>query len=1226
MAVVFFSAFKVVIREIDGCIDGIERTNGKTEVFVDEKTSIVTYELVEDLIEFGTALEQKEYFRATNILEEMEMSPQSEAMWEQLLNECIENWKLCFAQRCAAALGNVSLARYIQKMNKPGLKCNEEVEGDCSQNWQIRANMFELNGKFKNAEDIYLTHGKAEYAVSMYKKFDLYLDAIELAERINNPNVEQIKKDYISWLLNTDQTDQAAKVYVSMNKFETAIDLYMNAGLPGKAASIILKYGIIQPESFVLNICRALEDTSFHEEAGELYAKIGERQKALDNYVKSNAYAKAIDLSRDYFPKQVVVYEEAFGDYLVSINQIDDALIHYREAHALRKATQVAVSSRRWNDAELLIDQLDSEKNHVYHKELAEYLISSKQYDKAEKYLSKSKKYEKAVLMYVEANMLEQGLILAKSKLSDQQLDCIFAEKALEMERRGLLEEAENLYLAIHKFDDAISMHKTNRNFSKMLELVTTYRNDSLNEAYKYIGKLFEGEGNLKKAEEHYIEAGDWLIAVNMYRENDMWEDALRVAKYLGDYQYSKKLSYMYAAHVGEIMGVKVLVKLNLLETAIDFAAENGALEHAFQLAHASCPTKIVDLHYRYALKLENEQLYIEAEEEFIKARKPKEAVDMYIHQSSWLDAMRVATKYLPSCIKTIYLAQAQAFLNENNLELAEKFFIKATKPELALKMYQDFNQAADARRIVNQYLPHMIHEINTPSYDSNLMMKNEKCNTMKSDFTTRGEYLEKENRYNEAIDVYLEPTEEILSNREELEEVWMHAVRVARCLPQDKKNDVFLNVSANLIKIKNYDKAISILCDSNQFEEAVKVAIGGKCWERAKEIATKNSLLHMIADTTKEDDQCLSNSTGKFESPNCYDRLDYYAGKKEWDNLWDEAAKSNVTMSICNKYSILQINQALLDDDDDCIYSAIKNLYQNSAPDFEENHEVYQNLVIHVLRLTDEREKRSNFFDMIQLFRQVFNTLRSKLLEAIRKSSVCISLDLQQKFDRLFMSVHFTAMLQLFLKFDLFEQALKCAVTLLQYAGTLIPSDKAFYIAGNLCKKQKYLDFAIMLFNHYIDLIEVLDDEDNGNSSSNCIQNNDFSDTNLIPKETIVPKRHYVTEEYNREEIRDWVLSKCMDMTTEHLLPSEMDSTGTIYEVLYNEPISQLPPLLSLESQKSAYCYITGYPLKSGQETLHLKSEHNDNITVDQYDWKTLVQLTHVCPWSGKEQRTLSD
>lgn len=39
-----------------------------------------------------------------------------------------------------------------------------------------------------------------------------------------------------------------------------------------------------------------------------------------------------------------------------------------------------------------------------------------------------------------------------------------------------------------------------------------------------------EAEGQLRKAEHHFLEARDWKAAVNMYRNQDIWEEAYRVS------------------------------------------------------------------------------------------------------------------------------------------------------------------------------------------------------------------------------------------------------------------------------------------------------------------------------------------------------------------------------------------------------------------------------------------------------------------------------------------------------------------------------------------------------------------------------------------------------------------------------------------------------------------------------------------------------------------------
>lgn len=54
---------RVTMFPIKGEIEDIERVGGKTEVVVDEGVNTVSYTLDEGLIEFGTALDDKDYDR-----------------------------------------------------------------------------------------------------------------------------------------------------------------------------------------------------------------------------------------------------------------------------------------------------------------------------------------------------------------------------------------------------------------------------------------------------------------------------------------------------------------------------------------------------------------------------------------------------------------------------------------------------------------------------------------------------------------------------------------------------------------------------------------------------------------------------------------------------------------------------------------------------------------------------------------------------------------------------------------------------------------------------------------------------------------------------------------------------------------------------------------------------------------------------------------------------------
>ncbi len=108
-----------------------------------------------------------------------------------------------------------------------------------------------------------------------------------------------------------------------------------------------------------------------------------------------------------------------------------------------------------------------------------------------------------------------------------------------------------------------------------------------------------------------------------------MWEDAYRIAKNNGGPVASKQVAYLWAKTLGGDSAVKLLTKLGLLEQAIDYAIENCAFDFAFELSKTSSKEKLPEIHAKYAMYLEDEGKFAEAEQEFLKAKKPKEAVLM---------------------------------------------------------------------------------------------------------------------------------------------------------------------------------------------------------------------------------------------------------------------------------------------------------------------------------------------------------------------------------------------------------------------------------------------------------------------------------------------------------------------------------------------------------------------------------------------------------------------
>ena len=232
----------------------------------------------------------------------------------------------------------------------------------------------------------------------------------------------------------------------------------------------------------------------------------------------------------------------------------------------------------------------------------------------------------------------------------------------------------------------------------------------------------------------------------------------------------SKRVAYAWALALGGEAGAKLLTKLGLIEPAIDYALETGAFDHAFELARTCLQRKIPEVHLKHALHLEDEERYKEAEDEFVKANKPREAVEMYIHQQDWDNAMRVAEKFDPAAVPEVLAAEGRAALDRGEFAKAEELFISASKPEMALAMYQDQRMWPEAIRVAQRHLPHRVNEVNMAYQGAQAAVGK---GGSKLDYLSAGRGWEDSKQWGQAIDTYLNARKEVIASPDDLEEIW---------------------------------------------------------------------------------------------------------------------------------------------------------------------------------------------------------------------------------------------------------------------------------------------------------------------------------------------------------------------------------------------------------------------------------------------------------------------
>jgi intraflagellar transport protein 172 len=1182
---------QVTTHTIKGDVEDIERANGKTEVIVDEGMGQAIYPLDESLIDFGTALDDQDYVRAVDILDDLIVTSEVEAMWSQLNTVAVNMGDLRIAQRCAAALGNVAMSKFLGSAKEIKIQAEKDLGFRGGDHYLVRSKMSLLNKDLKGAEIELLNQGKIDECISMYQKLHKHEEAIRVAEQNRHPEAQNMRRAHFNYLLDTNQDDKAASLKEQEKDYIEAINLYLKGGMPAKAAHVIFHNDITQPVTLLEQVATSLARSGLHDRAGDFYERLDDLEGALTSYIRGNAFRKAVELARRAFPGKVVDLQEQWGDYLVSQKQVDMAINHYIEAKVYQKAIEAALNARQFSRALQLVDAIESDSSKPYYKQLASHYEDIRQYDLAERCYVSASQPQLAVEMHTKLGHWAIAHKLAMSYMSEGEVGLLYINQAQKLETMGRFREAEKLYLTVKEKDLAINMYKKHRLFDDMIRLVQDHRPDLLKETHQFLAQTLEIEGSLRDAERHYVEAQEWHSAVNMYRSNELWDDAFRVAKFYGGAPACKRVTVALLMAVGVVEGTKILVKHGLVEAAIEHATEVGSFDMAFELAQHSLPKKLPEVYLKHALLLEDDEKFSEAEEAFVKAGKPKEAIDMYVHQQDWTSALRVAEAHDPGTISDVMIAQARVKADANDLIAAEELYLQAARPELALVMYQEADKWAEALKLAQLHLPHRLAEINM-AYQA--AQARQGRGGSKQDYISAGKNLEGAKQWSQAIDNYLGATKDSIDDVSDLDGIWSRAIEIARTYVPNRHVEIALEVSKRLIAIRREETAADILYEVGRHDQAIDTLIACSKWDKARNLAHGNNYLRKRVEEAYQGHLIGDEKTGDLIDIGKADvALDVLAKRGEWERVWLVAQEQNLSSFQISKYVLRCIEDLIHKGGRKNIDEAVTILYDKIGPTSEQGISIYRKIAKDVLgRAKDDESEKESYYTLINKLRDVLYNLNNGYRQAN------ISKSLKVEMEELLMACHYQHMYIIAMKYGLKDLAAKCSITILKYPD-VIPQDKAFYQAGEACKNQGNQNLAFMLLNRYVDIAEAVESQD-----ASFLDNAEFHDTDAVPLDATLPLSQYLKREQDREDVRTWVLSVVTDSNIEQRFPEKSQSRGSLYEGLFQ---TERPT-----------CIVTGFPVHPA-DLIEV-----NNSMANRRDWNALVNKSGVCPWTGLEQTPL--
>lgn len=529
------------------------------------------------------------------------------------------------------------------------------------------------------------------------------------------------------------------------------------------------------------------------------------------------------------------------------------------EAHHYLKAVQAAIGAEQWARAVSIAATIDPADAAPYLRKVGQHYASARRWPEAEKAFVDGGAPQEAVAMYGKAGEWDKAYRIAKTFMRPHELMHMFVSQAQKAEAdavtegaatgRGAgsvnvskLQEAERLLVTVGEVDRAIAMYKKHYLFEDMLRLVREHRSELEVETHLHLARKLEKEGNLAQAEEYFLRAKEWKPCVAMYREHNRWQDCLRVAKEHGGPAAFKQVAYAYATSVGDDAGVKFLAEHNLAEQAVAFAIERGEWDSAFMLAEKSCRHKLPEVHLQRAMAYEDEGRFADAERGFLLANKPREAIEMHIHQKDWTAATRIATQADPSMLPDIAVAQGRAAAEAGAWAQAEAYYLQAQQPQHALTMYREQGRWDDAIRLARQYSQKDVASLETEKLRG----------TAAAATPDSGDYLLSQARVAEsqrqipaAVDQYLllapghVAAGTQLPSLAALADVLAHATRLAtQHLPRQQAQVAVRAAAPKLVAAGAADRAGRALAEVGLVEEALQLLVREDKGDVATELA----------------------------------------------------------------------------------------------------------------------------------------------------------------------------------------------------------------------------------------------------------------------------------------------------------------------------------------------------------------------------------------------------
>ncbi|XP_052741813.1 intraflagellar transport protein 172 homolog [Bicyclus anynana] len=704
---IWYSAWEPQCVEMAECGGGAAVQVSARKVLL-EGGQLPSVQLDEHRLAFNSALRSGDLDGCARYLDTVASSADVAPLWRQLAEQALANDDIQLAARCYREVGDEARTYYLLKIVE---LATDEGSGDVIEGFnspKVRAQLAIFAGDLSTAEECYVRKaGQPELAVNMYKQFKRWTEAIALAEKTDRATAVTLKQQYMDYLTTTGRLGEAGAVLAANGDIKGAVRLWLRGGRARRAAALLLHHpAMLRDDEMLHAVHDQLVQEEWWEMAGEISERKGDSRTAVEYYAKGNNYARAVQLARETCPGEVTRLEGEWGSWLVSCRQAGAAVPHLIEAGQTVDALTAALKAHHYRKALQIVQVIDDkEAIREQCEQLGDHFISTQEWDTAERVLTSCGMAERCVRAYNTAGKVSEGLRLAAAHLSEEQTRDIYIPLAQQLRQEAQLRKAEQIYIGLGDPDEAISMYKDASQYEAMLRLVAAHRGSLLEATRRHVAQALHASGDLRAAENYYIQAGDWKSAIQMYRSSGQWEGAERVARAHAPAAVQQQVALQWAAALPAAPAARLLAVRGLAALGARWALQAQRWDIAMELSElgGGITKREVARHEAAALAEDRPE---DAEAAFLRASAAEDAVRMWLSKGHHQRALVLAEQHASHMVEEVLIEGGRAAAERGDLIQFEALMIRANRPREVVQHYKDLELWEEAARVSREYLP----------------------------------------------------------------------------------------------------------------------------------------------------------------------------------------------------------------------------------------------------------------------------------------------------------------------------------------------------------------------------------------------------------------------------------------------------------------------------------------------------------------------------------------